>query len=52
MDCGDARPIASGRRHPDWPVADPEGAPLGVVRRILDDIDRRITDLPAGLPST
>lgn len=52
MGCGDACPIVSGRRYLDWPVADPEGAPLEVVRRIRDDIDHRITDLLADLPST
>ncbi|MBT2415330.1 arsenate reductase ArsC [Streptomyces sp. ISL-12] len=52
MGCGDACPIVSGRRYLDWPVADPEGASLGAVRRIRDDIDHRITDLLASLPST
>ncbi|MFE0803337.1 low molecular weight phosphatase family protein [Streptomyces sp. NPDC058812] len=50
--CGDACPIVSGRCYPDWPVADPEGAALGAVRRIRDDTDHRISDLLAGLPST
>ncbi|MFD4261394.1 low molecular weight phosphatase family protein [Streptomyces sp. NPDC058534] len=52
MGCGDACPIGSGRRCLDWPVPDPDGAPLGVVRQIRDDIDMRITDLPASLVST
>lgn len=52
MGCGDACPVVSGRRYLDWPVDDPEGAPPAVVRRIRDDIDRRITDLLAGLPGT
>lgn len=34
----------------DWSVADPDGAPIGVVRTIRDDIDARITDLLAALP--
>ncbi|MFD1662794.1 low molecular weight phosphatase family protein [Streptomyces caeni] len=50
MGCGDACPIVPGRRYLDWPVADPEGAPIDVVRRIRDDLDARITDLLAGLP--
>ncbi|MFJ3921809.1 hypothetical protein [Streptomyces sp. NPDC090022] len=29
----------------DWPVPDPEGAPIAVVRDIRDAIDSRITDL-------
>ncbi|MFV0134385.1 hypothetical protein ACLGIH_14270 [Streptomyces sp. HMX87] len=52
MGCGDACPIVSGRRHLDWPVADPEGAPPGLGRRIRDGIGHRITDLLTGLPST
>ncbi|MEU9396536.1 arsenate reductase ArsC [Streptomyces sp. NPDC048324] len=52
MGCGDACPVVPGRRYLDWPVADPDGAPIAVVRQIRDDIDRRITDLLASLPST
>ncbi|MFD5492615.1 low molecular weight phosphatase family protein [Streptomyces sp. NPDC127091] len=52
MGCGDACPIVPGRRYLDWPVADPDGAPIEAVRQIRDDINTRITDLLAGLPST
>ncbi|WP_055688524.1 arsenate reductase ArsC [Streptomyces prasinus] len=52
MGCGDACPIVPGRRYLDWPVADPDGVPIEVVRQIRDDIDTRVTDLLAGLPST
>ncbi|MGW0817060.1 arsenate-mycothiol transferase ArsC [Streptomyces viridiviolaceus] len=52
MGCGDACPLVPGRRYLDWPVADPDGAPIGVVRRIRDDLDTRITGLPASLPNT
>ncbi|MET9835800.1 arsenate reductase ArsC [Streptomyces sp. NPDC006385] len=52
MGCGDACPVVPGRRYLDWPVADPDGAPIEVVRQIRDDINTRITDLLAGLPST
>ncbi|MFG3275160.1 MULTISPECIES: arsenate-mycothiol transferase ArsC [Streptomyces] len=51
MGCGDACPVMPGRRYLDWPVPDPDGAPIAVVRAIRDDIDRRVTDLLAGLPS-
>ncbi|MEU0022006.1 MULTISPECIES: low molecular weight phosphatase family protein [Streptomyces] len=51
MGCGDACPVVPGRRYLDWPVADPDGAPIAVVRAIRDDIDTRITDLLASLPS-
>ncbi|MEU2761274.1 MULTISPECIES: three-helix bundle dimerization domain-containing protein [unclassified Streptomyces] len=50
MGCGDACPVAPGRHYLDWSVADPDGAPIGVVRTILGDIDARITDLLAVLP--
>ncbi|WP_392839743.1 low molecular weight phosphatase family protein [Streptomyces sp. LN500] len=50
MGCGDACPVVPGRHYLDWSVADPDGAPIGVVRTIRDDIDARITDLLAALP--
>ncbi|MET4647628.1 hypothetical protein OG830_37275 [Streptomyces sp. NBC_00121] len=49
--CGDASPVVSGRYHLDWPVADPEGAPIAVVLRIRDEIGNRITDVFDTLPS-
>lgn len=52
MGCGDACPVAAGRRYLDWPVADPEGAPIAVVRTIRDAIDAHITELLDSLPST
>ncbi|MFB7115418.1 low molecular weight phosphatase family protein [Streptomyces sp. NPDC056291] len=52
MGCGDACPIVPGRRYLDWPVPDPDGAPINVVREIRDDINARITKLLASLPST
>ncbi|MFJ6783277.1 low molecular weight phosphatase family protein [Streptomyces yangpuensis] len=45
MGCGDACPVVPGRRYLDWPVADPDGAPIAVVRDILDAIDAHITAL-------
>ncbi|MFB0629094.1 low molecular weight phosphatase family protein [Streptomyces sp. AB3(2024)] len=45
MGCGDACPAMPGRRYLDWPVADPDGAPIAVVRDIRDAIDARITEL-------
>ncbi|KMS75618.1 arsenate reductase [Streptomyces viridochromogenes] len=53
--CGDACPVLPGRRYLDWPVTDPEGAPIAVVRHIRhirDEIDAHITELLASLPST
>ncbi|MEU2915619.1 low molecular weight phosphatase family protein [Streptomyces massasporeus] len=52
MGCGDACPVLPGRRYLDWPVTDPEGAPVAVVRGIRDEIDAHITELLASLPST
>ncbi|MER8226477.1 arsenate reductase ArsC [Streptomyces sp. NPDC094143] len=52
MGCGDICPVMPGRRYLDWPVPDPDGAPIAVIRAIRDDIDNRITDLLASLPST
>lgn len=40
-----------GRRYLDWPVTDPEGAPIAVVRRIRDEIGARIAALLDSLPS-
>ncbi|AVH61064.1 MULTISPECIES: arsenate reductase/protein-tyrosine-phosphatase family protein [Streptomyces] len=53
MGCGDACPVVPGRRrYLDWPIADPVGAPIDVVRGIRDEIDAHITELLASLPST
>ncbi|MES5824932.1 arsenate reductase ArsC [Streptomyces sp. RG80] len=52
MGCGDACPVVPGRRYLDWPVADPEGAPIAVVRDIRDEIDAHITELLDSLPNT
>ncbi|MFD5413399.1 arsenate-mycothiol transferase ArsC [Streptomyces nojiriensis] len=51
MGCGDACPVMPGRRHLDWPVADPDGAPIAVVRDIRDAIDAHITELLTQLDS-
>ncbi|MEU2155917.1 arsenate reductase ArsC [Streptomyces sp. NPDC019396] len=45
MGCGDASPVVPGRRYLDWPVPDPDGAPIAVVRDIRDAIDARIAEL-------
>jgi arsenate reductase (thioredoxin) len=37
--------IPRGTRHEDWRVGDPTGAPVDEVRRVRDDIDRRIQAL-------
>ncbi len=45
MGCGDACPVYPGRRYLDWDIEDPAGKSLATVRRIRDDIDRRVRDL-------
>ncbi|MFE0509591.1 three-helix bundle dimerization domain-containing protein [Streptomyces sp. NPDC058964] len=52
MGCGDACPVPPGRRYLDWPVTDPEGAPIAVVRGIRDEIDAHITELLTSRPSS
>ncbi|WP_127356040.1 arsenate reductase ArsC [Actinacidiphila soli] len=51
MGCGDACPVVPGRRYLDWPIADPDGAPIAVVRDIRDAIDTHITELLSSLPA-
>jgi protein-tyrosine-phosphatase len=45
MGCGDACPIYPGKRYEDWELDDPAGQNVEVVRRIRDDIDRRVQGL-------
>jgi protein-tyrosine-phosphatase len=49
MGCGDACPIYPGKRYEDWTLDDPVGRDLDTVRRIRDEIDRRVQRLVAGL---
>ena len=41
--------IPEGVRHEDWRVGDPIGAPVEEVRRVRDDIERRVRELLGGL---
>jgi protein-tyrosine-phosphatase len=45
MGCGDTCPIYPGIRYEDWDLADPAGQGVESVRRIRDEIKRRVTDL-------
>jgi arsenate reductase len=45
MGCGDACPVYPGKRYVDWEVEDPAGQSIEAVRRIRDDISRRVTHL-------
>lgn len=49
MGCGDACPVYPGKRYLDWELADPAGQDLATVRRIRDEIDRRVQTLLAEL---
>jgi arsenate reductase len=45
MGCGDACPYIPGKRYLDWSLPDPKGRPLGEVRALRDDIERRVVEL-------
>ncbi len=45
MGCGDACPVLPGKRYVDWELEDPAGKPIDVVRRVRDEIGRRVGDL-------
>jgi arsenate reductase len=45
MGCGESCPFVPGTRYEDWPVDDPAGGELDAVRRIVDDVDRRVRRL-------
>ena len=49
MGCGETCPVFPGKRYEDWPVDDPAGQELDVVRRIVDDIDMRVRTLLASM---
>jgi protein-tyrosine-phosphatase len=45
MGCGDTCPYVPGTRFVDWPLPDPAGQPLEVVRPIRDEIEARVRAL-------
>jgi arsenate reductase len=49
MGCGDVCPIYPGKTYEDWDLDDPAGQDLDCVRRIRDEIRRRVEDLLASL---
>jgi arsenate reductase (thioredoxin) len=49
MGCGDACPIYPGKRYLDWELEDPAGKPVAAVRRVRDDIERRVRALMGDL---
>jgi arsenate reductase len=46
MGCGDACPVIPGKRYVDWNLQDPAGQDLDTVRKIRDEIERRVAELP------
>ena len=45
MGCGDQCPYIPGRRYIDWDLPDPKGMPPAEVRRVRDEIRRRVRQL-------
>ncbi len=45
MGCGDACPIVAGKRYLDWELDDPSNRSIEAVRKIRDEIDRRVRAL-------
>jgi arsenate reductase len=45
MGCGEACPIVPGVERDDWPLDDPKGRPVADVRRIRDEVGRRVQQL-------
>jgi arsenate reductase len=45
MGCGDECPFIPGKRYIDWELPDPKGKPLDEVRKIRDEIQRRVASL-------
>jgi protein-tyrosine-phosphatase len=52
MGCGDACPIYPGKRYEDWELDDPAAADLDGVRRIRDELARRVGRLVDELAPT
>ena len=45
MGCGDTCPILPGKRYEDWVLDDPAGLDIEAVRKIRDEIRRRVVEL-------
>ncbi len=45
MGCGDACPFYPGKRYEDWALDDPAGQDLAFVRKVRDEIEKRVTNL-------
>jgi protein-tyrosine-phosphatase len=49
MGCGDACPFYPGKRYEDWVLDDPAGKDIETVRKIRDEIKKRVETLLAEL---
>jgi arsenate reductase len=45
MGCGDACPVLPGKRYVDWELPDPSEMSLDEVRKLRDEIERRVSRL-------
>lgn len=45
MGCGDACPAVKAGRRIDWPVENPKGQPAEFLRKMRDDIEKRVKEL-------
>jgi arsenate reductase len=45
MGCGETCPVFPGKTYEDWQLDDPKGQDIETVRRIVDEVDRRVQDL-------
>ena len=52
MGCGDTCPYVPGTRYVDWPLPDPAGQPIEMVREVRDLIRERVVALLAELEAS
>jgi arsenate reductase (thioredoxin) len=45
MGCGDECTFVPGVRRDDWPLADPKGQSIEIVRQVRDEVRRRVEQL-------
>ncbi len=45
MGCGEACPYIPGLERDDWPLEDPKGKPVELVRKIRNEVKRRVLEL-------
>ena len=47
MGCGDACPVLPGKRYLDWPLEDPAGQDVEMVRQVRDQVEAKVRGLLA-----